>query len=66
MYHQRIPGRINNFLFKDESYAKKSLELDTVDRLKKMAERLTFLTMSNSQFTYLNDKKRYTINYLNL
>ena len=37
---------------------KKSLELDTVDRLKKKAERRTFLTISDSQFTHPNDKKK--------
>ena len=50
------PGRIKDFLFKSESYTKNSLELDTADKLKKKAERRTFLTMSNSQFTHLNDK----------
>ena len=30
---QIIPGRIKDFLFKSGSYSKKSLELDTVDRL---------------------------------
>ena len=54
---QIIPGRIKYFLFKSESYTNKSQELDTVDRLKKKAERQTFLTMSNSQFTHPNDKK---------
>ena len=53
-----IPGRIKDFLFKSESYTKKSLELDTLDRLKKKAERRTFLTMSNSQFIHLSDKKK--------
>ena len=53
---QVISGRIKGFLFKSESYNKKSLELDTVDRLKKKAERRTFLTISDSQFTHLNDK----------
>ena len=52
---QITPGWIKDF--KSESYTKKSLELDTADRLKKNAERQTFLTMSNSQFTHLNDKK---------
>ena len=54
---QIIPGRIKDFLFKSESCSKKSLELDTVDRLKKKAERRTFLTMPNSPFTHFNDKK---------
>ena len=52
---QIIPG-IKDLLFKSESYTKKSLELDTVDRLKKKTERWTFFTISNSQFTHLNDK----------
>ena len=43
---QIIPGRIKDFLFKSQGYNKKSLELDTVDRLKKETERRTFLTMS--------------------
>ena len=55
---QIIPGRIKDFLFKSESCSKKSLELDTVDRLKKKAERRTFLTISDSQFTHPNDKKK--------
>ena len=55
---QIIPGRIRDFPFKSESYTKKSLELDTPDRLKKKTERRTFLTMSNSQFTHLRDKKK--------
>ena len=63
---QIIPGRIKDFLFSRESYTKKSLELDTVDRLKKKAGRRTFLTMSNCQFTHLNDKKEYAMNYLKL
>ena len=32
---QPIPGQIKYFLFKSGSYTKKSLELDTLDRLKK-------------------------------
>ena len=40
---QIIPGRIKVVLFKSESYTKKSLELDTIDRLRKKAERRTFL-----------------------
>ena len=55
---QIIPGRIKYFPFKSESYTKKSLELYTSDRLKKKAERRTFLTMSNSPFTHLRDKKK--------
>ena len=55
---QIIPGRIKEFLFKSESYTKKSLELDTLDRLKKKVERRTFLTISNSQFSHLSDKKK--------
>ena len=55
---QIIPGRIKDFLLKSESYTKKSLEIDTLHRLKKKAERRTFLTMSNSQFTQLGDKKK--------
>ena len=55
---QIIHGRIKDFLFKSESYTKKSLQLDTLDRLKKKAERRTFLTMSNSQFIHLSDNKK--------
>ena len=55
---QILPGRIKDFLFRSETYTKKLLELDTQDRLRKKAERLTFLTMSNSQFTHLSDKKK--------
>ena len=40
---QIIPGRIKDVLFKSESYTKKSLELETIDRLRKKAERRTFL-----------------------
>ena len=43
---QIIPGRIKDFLFKSQGYTKKSLELDTVDILRKETERQTFLTMS--------------------
>ena len=63
---QIILGRIKDFLFKSESYTKKSLEPDTADRIKRKAERQTFLTMSNSHFTHLNDKKKYTMDYFKL
>ena len=64
---QIFPGRIKDSLFKSESYTKKSLELDTVDRLKKKAERLTFLTISNSQFTHFKKKKKKNaMNYFEL
>ena len=55
---QIIPGRLKDFLFKSESCSKKSLERDTVDRLKKKAETRIFFTVSNSEFTHLNDKKK--------
>ena len=47
---------IKDLSFKGESYTKKLLELDTVDRVKKKTEIRTFSTISNSQFTRLNDK----------
>ena len=43
---QITPGRIKDFLFKSKSCTRKSMELDTLDRFKKKAERQTFLTVS--------------------
>ena len=59
---QIIPWRIKDFLFKSESYTKKSLELDTVDSLKKNAERQTFLKCQIVNL--LNNRAKSTIETL--
>ena len=63
---QIIPRRIKDFLFKIESYTMKLLELDTLDKLNKNAERQTFFKCQIVNLPTSMIKKRYAMNYLKL